>query len=503
MKLAMHCLAAGIALGLAVAPGRAADVFVRLKIVEPPAGKFRVTLGGFIHVENWYLPTQTVDVEGGRQSPWIDLRKWPLHGRLEREGGLAEWPVMKVSLARPGGNEPVRGCALEVQLADKPDEQAVVLEFTERSGSDSIAFLLPHPLREKKAEFETGSQMTARHLEWARKATGGRARRLHNFDLITSIWGHYDPSLARQETETLRLLGFNVMSGAPVSVLRDAGMRTYAATWHLVADPEQSVAEWSKGEAAQIARSMATDDGRWNYEHMAHYVIADEIQTLDFRHVDRGKLDAWFHEYLRHRGETDVSLGRPLASVEYPAQAMYEKTLPRQADLTTRKIAYYAAKFGQWWSVRQLRQTTDLIHKTFAWLPSPMNTETLPSDHSFFNAWGPPHMGMGYRGLDLLAIGQQQAVDVLSAEDWLGLNHMYGPAATWTGAAAFGYFSAILRSGIGDRPVALRGLITPSDDGYLRLKAYTALGQGAKKFLLLDLRSYVHRHRELLVRSPQ
>ena len=161
---------------------------------------------------------------------------------------------------------------------------------------------------------------------------------------------------------------------------------------------------------------------------------------------------------------------------------MYEKTLPRQADLATRKIAYYAAKFGQWWSVRQLRQTSDLIHRTFAGLPSPMKTETLPSDHSFFNAWGPPHMGMGYRGLDLLEIGGQQAVDVLSAEDWLGLNHMYGPGTTWTGAAAFGYFSAILRSGIGDRPVALRGLITPSDDGYLRLKAYTALGQGAKSF---------------------
>ncbi len=476
------CLVLGVALGISAATGRAAEVFVRLKVVDPPAGKFRVTLGGFIHVENWYLPAQTVDVEGGQRSPWIDLRKWPLHRRLDREGGLAEWPAIKLSLARIGAKEPIRGCTFEVQLADKPEEQAVVLVFTERSGSDSIAFLLPHPLREKKGEFETGSQMAARHLAWAKEATGGRARRLHNFDLITSVWGHYDPLLARQATETLRLLGFNVLGGVPVSVLREAGMRTYTATWHLVPDPDRSVVEWNKGEAAQIARSMATDEGRWTYEHMAHYVIADEIQTLDFRGVDRARLNAWFRDYLRRCGESDASLGRPITSIEYPAQAMYEKTLPRQADLTTRKIAYYAAKFGQWWSVRQLRQTSDLIHRTFAGLPSPMKTETLPSDHSFFNAWGPPHMGMGYRGLDLLEIGEQQAVDVLSAEDWLGLNHMYGPGATWTGAAAFGYFSAILRSGIGDRPVALRGLITPSDDGYLRLKAYTALGQGAKSF---------------------
>jgi hypothetical protein len=42
----------------------------------------------------------------------------------------------------------------------------------------------------------------------------------------------------------------------------------------------------------------------------------------------------------------------------------------------------------------------------------------------------------------------------------------------------------IYRSGIGDQPVALRGLITPSDDGYLRLKAYSAIGQGAKSLFM-------------------
>ena len=50
---------------------------------------------------------------------------------------------------------------------------------------------------------------------------------------------------------------------------------------------------------------------------------------------------------------------------------MYEKTLPREADLPTRKIMYYAGKFGQWWSVKQLRQTTDLVKRSFAGLPSP------------------------------------------------------------------------------------------------------------------------------------
>jgi hypothetical protein len=477
------------AFGLGAA--RAADVFVRFKVLEPPGERFRVSAGGFIHVPNWSLPGESVEVAGGQWSRWLDLRKWPLHGRLDREGGLAEWPAMKLTLNRMDGDKPIRGgshdrqeclSSVEVQLADKPDAESVVISFREKGGSNAIAFLLPHPLREKKGEFETGSQMTARHLAWAKAASGGHAPALKKFDVLTSVWGHYDPELARQATETLRLLGFNVMGGVPVPVLRDAGMRTYAATWHLVADPEESVASWKKGEAAQIAKALATPDGKWTYQNMAHYVIADEIQTMDFRKVDRAKLNRWFRDYLRSRGESDQSLGKPMESVEYPAEAMYAKTLPRDADLPTRKVMYYAGKFGQWWSVKQLRQTTDLVRETFRQHGIQMKTETLPSDHSFFNAWGPPHCGMGYRGLDFFEIRAQEAVDVLSAEDWLGLNHMYGPSCTWTGAMAFGYLSAILRSGIGDRNVALRALITPSDDGYLRLKAYSALGQGAKSF---------------------
>jgi len=59
---------------------------------------------------------------------------------------------------------------------------------------------------------------------------------------------------------------------------------------------------------------------------------------------------------------------------------------------------------------------------------------------------------------------------------------MYGPGSTWTGAQTFEYFNAILRSAVTGRRTVLMSLITPSDDLYLRLKAYSALGQGAKAF---------------------
>ncbi len=86
-----------------------------------------------------------------------------------------------------------------------------------------------------------------------------------------------------------------------------------------------------------------------------------------------------------------------------------------------------------------------------------MQTETLPSDHGFFNAWGPPNIGMSASMLDLFEVAGRQAVDQLSAEDWLGLNHMYGPSYTWTGAQSFEYLTAIMRSAIGQRRSSCAG----------------------------------------------
>jgi len=457
-----------------------ADVYMRVKVLDPP-GDYRVTTNAVIHYDPWQTGGASSDAKGGEWSPWFDLTKWNLHGRADRVGGLAEWPAGRVSIARIGDGAPITGCTLQVQLADKPEPTATVIDFTEKSGSATISFLIPHPLREHKDEFERGSDITARELKWAMEASGGRAPNLKNFDILTSVWGHYDPILADQAIQTLKLLGVNVTGGVPVSVMQKYGMKTYTATWHMVPDPEESAAVWAKGDGANIVNAMKTADGKWTNENMAHYVVCDEIQTLGFGGVKPEKLNAWFRDYIRGKGETDATMGKPINSIEYPVKEVRAKTLPRDADLTTRKTMYYAAKFGQWWTVKSLRQTTDLVKGTFKSINLPIKTETLPSDHHFFNAWGAPACGMDPTGLDFFEIGNQAAVDIISTEDWMGLNHMYGPGYTWTGAWAFEYLGAIFRGGIGDRTdVALRGLITPSDDKYLRLKAYSILGQGAK-----------------------
>jgi hypothetical protein len=469
---------------LGAASSGAAGVFARFMVVQPGAATFRLTVGGYCHVEPWHLPTGQIDATGGTWTEWFDASKWPLHGRLDRAGGVAEWPAMRVTVAEKGTRQAIHGCSLKVELADEPSERGVVQSFTEASESDTIAFLLPTPLREHAGEFETGSQMAARHLKWAREAAGGQPVRLKQFTFITALWGHYDPGLARQEIEALKLLGFNVVGNYDPAELQRAGERTYATLWNYSPSPEAEEAAWaSQIKAMHAAAGRAAPGAPASAAQPTHYVISDEVQTLDFRQTDPAALNGWFRQYLRNRGVGDDALGRPIADVEYPAKAMFDKALPRDADLPTRRLMYYAARFGQWWSARQLARSAALIHSS---MPG-MQVETLPSDHGFFNAWGPPHIGMSYRMLDLFEIGAQRSVDQLSAEDWLGLNHMYGPQYTWTGAQSFEYFNAICRSAraeapAGQPPMLQRALITVSDDKYLRLKAFSALGQGVKSF---------------------
>lgn len=457
-----------------------AGIFLRAKVLTPAGGPFRITTGGHLHqfMGTWYLPSVSFDVTAGQWSAWLDITNWPWHGRLNRFGGLAEWPSMKLSVTDLSTGQATNGCQLAVELAEHPYEGSVVISFTEPSASNHVYFLVPNPLQTYASEFETGTQMAARHFAWAQEATCGTSVTLQRFELISILYGLYEPHLAQSALNTLNLLGFNVSQGsAPIQMMRDLGWRLFTTTCVYDPDPDVAAAQWEPAANA-IAAELQTEQGQWKYSMMPHYAISDEITTLDFRGVPAARRDGWFRDYLRAKGVSDTDLPWPIDQVSYPADAMWGTTLPRSSDLPTRRYYYWASKFGQWWSARQLRHTSDLIRGSLPW----MKTETLPASHAFMGAWGAPYVGMGYRNLDLFELCAQQAVDVPAAEDWFGLNYMYWQNYTWSGAQTFECIAAILRSGIGDRPMTLMGLITPSDDEYLRLKAFSALGQGAKKF---------------------
>ena len=173
-------------------------------------------------------------------------------------------------------------CSFDVQLADAPSEDKVVISFSESSEAETICFLIPHPLRKHADEFETGSQMTARHLAWAREAAGSEPHDLKRFDVCTSFSTHYDPGLARKGLEALKLLGFNVVNGAEIPVLREAGVRVLGKTWTFKTDPDEAAREWKEHADGDLARDLATEDGRWKYANMAHFVICDEVMAVGF-----------------------------------------------------------------------------------------------------------------------------------------------------------------------------------------------------------------------------
>jgi len=508
----MVCLllaAAGSA--FAEPPEKPGPVFLRFRVLEPQR-RFVVRIGGWgagmLHVSPWRVPQAYIPEDRAAWkdvsrwlapntwSSWVDLSDRDWHGRLNREGGIAEWPSLGIQLR--GNDETGRvnpavdeitvenanypgKVRIEVQLATAPRETAVVKTFTEEGHYGQIAFLLPTPLDKHLDEFETGTQMTARHRQWAEEVTSGQPVTLQHMSVATAIWGHHDPNLCRQDVETLKLLGFNTVNDNRwPEVMREAGVSPWWST-SFEPDPELQQWHWHQFLTRFEQQTESSPDARWRYDNARYVIISDEIKVLDLRNMVPSRLRREFQSYLSKHGVEPAMLGaESMAQIKYPLAAIFESSLPPAgADLRERRLFYWAARFGQWWSVKQLKQKSDLVRKV---LPD-AKTHTLPSDHGFLNAWGTPHIGMSYRLLDLFEIGRQEAVDYIGSEDWLGLNHMYGPASTWTGAQTFEYYTAVLRAGVQhpDRQQVV-AWIMPSDEGFLRLKAFSALAQGAKHF---------------------
>ncbi|MCD6362361.1 MAG: hypothetical protein J7M38_16000 [Armatimonadetes bacterium] len=508
MGLVLLAICAGACAGADESPG---PVFIRLRVLDPQR-RFVVRIGGWgagmLHVSPWRVPQAYIPADRkewgdvsrwlapGTWSPWVDLSDRNWHGRLNREGGIAEWPSLGIQLR--GNDETGRVNAaideitvenanwpghvrVEVQLATAAREDAVVKTFTEQGDYGQVVFLLPTPLTEHIDEFETGSQMAARHRRWAEEVTGGEPVTLQQMRVATSIWGHYDPALLREEIQTLKLLGFNAVNdGRWPGVLREMGV---VGWWRTGFEPDPELQQWHWRQFLDRVEPQleADENRRWLYDNAPWVIVSDEIRVLSLDRMVPATLRREFQRFLTSHHVEAGELGfEKMSKVKYPLEAIFEaKAPPRDAPLTGKRLFYWAARFGQWWSVRQLAARTALVKKAFP----QAKTHTLPTDHGFLNAWGGQWLGMSYRLLDLFKLGRQHAVDYLGSEDWLGLNHMYGPGSTWTGAQTFEYFTTILGAGITkpDRQQIV-AWITPSDEGFLRLKAFGALAQGAKHF---------------------
>src|SRR5438105_9105092 len=197
------------------------DVFVRFQLLAPADAPWFVKVGGYIHNDPWHLPDAkwpkdadknlSKRVAPGEFSAWFDLGAHAgkrLHGRLNRAGGIAEFPNVTLEFVGGGTNPAYR---VVIELATAPEDAAVVKRMEESFQGNKTSFLVSSALRADAESLETASQMTARHLAWARAASGGRRASPTNLWVQTQFWAAQRPELDLQEAEAVWLLGFNLV----------------------------------------------------------------------------------------------------------------------------------------------------------------------------------------------------------------------------------------------------------------------------------------------------
>lgn len=485
-------LVLGAAIWAAATDAQAAGVYVRFRLTLPTEVQYHVRLGGYIHKPNWYLPRAVIPagadkdknkrIKSGISTDWFDLKKHfgkALHGRLNRAGGVAEFPNVTAQIITEPSAKRLR---LVIELATAPDEASVIKKFEETFNGDLTSFLVSPDLKKDAKDLETAAQMTARRLRWATAATGGRRTSPIHHIIQTSFWGPQRPELNVQEARTLWLLGFNLVGGQQPEV-RDAypkALRVPGHTHHVQFGPAATQTSIDKLIQQHAARQKTV------LEAGVPYGFADEIAARPLIGKS-AQARAHFHAWLAARnippGNLGVAILGDVVPLETPAAFKEAEKLNPSA---ARRIFYYTSRFRQEAGTQRIRWHTEAFHRHF---PKGPITSTLVADHPYFGGTG---LGMGFHqpdsawgnwtlALDWFDLARAQAVDLIGIEDWMGLQYMYGPGYTWEGFQLMGFQASMMRSG-GRGQTPIISWITPSDETNLRLKSFSSLAQGAKHF---------------------
>jgi hypothetical protein len=462
-------------------------VFVRFKLLEPTETTYYVQIGAYIHVEPWTLPgavwpagadsDRAKRVGSGAFTEWFDLGKYAgakLHGRLQRAGGVAEFPNITADFVT-STDSPTRKVVIE--LATAPDARAVVKRFDESFTGSLTSFLVSPRLAADKDSLETASQMTGRRLTWAREASGGTRVSPSQLIVQTSFWNPQRPELNLQEAEVLWLLGFNVVNRWPEVRAKYEFVDPGGHHW---AKFEPNLAREDIDNQIRPAAQATRPSPRPTLFNFSDEITAPAIgnDAAALRH---------FHGWLQAQNVRPADLGVKALDDVVPIESpdVLGQRQPQDPKAANR-IFYYTARFRQAAATERLRWLTESFHRYAA---ANILTSSLVADHPYFADSGlgmgmdDPNMAWGGHplSLDWFDLTRQRAVDVIGIEDWMGLQYMYGPRYTWEGFQLMGFQAAMFRSGSrGRQPII--AWITPSDATNLVLKTSSALAQGAKHF---------------------
>ncbi len=476
---------APVAALLLVANVFADDLYARFNLLAPPDTHYSLQLGGFIHKTPWRLPRarfpkdKTQQFQSGVPTPWFDIKAWAedkLHGQQHRSGGMAEFPNVTVDITTANG---ATNLELVVELATARDSGAVKKRWQESFTGTQTSFLVSPNLARDADLLENATEMTERRLGWAREATGGKRVSPEHHIIQTSLWSSQRPELNLKEAEILWLLGFNVLGNAHKPIPEKYGFRLPGHTHRVAFGPgatRDEIDALMKGHAAKQRHTLA--DG-------VPYGFSDEIAARP-RIGDNAQARKHLAEWLKAHAIDPKSLGvealEDVVPIETP-DVLRERM--KTDGGAARRVFYYTSRFRQLAATQRIRWHTESFHRHFG--DGPVTT-ALVADHPYFGGTG---LGMGMKpdmcwgdhalALDWFDLAYRGAVDMIGIEDWMGLQYMYGPNATWEGFQLMGFQAAIMRSGA-CQDVPIIAWITPSDETNLRLKSASALCQGAKHF---------------------
>jgi hypothetical protein len=470
----------------------AGGVFVRFKLVAPAKTAWYVRLGGYIHKSPWYLPkgvwptgadkNKSARIAAGEFTPWLDFTAYAgkrFHGRMNRSGGVAEFPNATVDFLT---DKPSDKRSIVIEIATKPSPDAVVKRLTESFIGSLTSFLISPDPKTDAASYETASQMTARRLAWAKKATGGKRVSPKNLIIQTSFWSPQRSELNLKEAEILWLLGFNIVGNQRPEMTEKFAIRKPAHTHRVLLGPSATREKIDESIKTQAERSKE------KFAPGVPFGFSDEIVCRPPIGTDKQAL-AHFRKWLAINNIRPADLGvKGLGDVVPLETPEALKAAMKVNEPAARRVFYYTSRFRQRAASERLKWNTDAVHKYFG---GELLTSTLVADHPYFSGSG---LGMGmtpnptWGGSPLAAdwfdIARSGAVDMIGIEDWMGLQYMYGPNTTWEGFQLMGFQAAIFRSGSRGRYNSIPTIawITPSDETNLRLKTASALCQGAKHF---------------------
>ncbi|MCM8817028.1 MAG: hypothetical protein NC913_05910 [Candidatus Omnitrophica bacterium] len=459
-------------------------------MTEPSNAKYFVKIGGYIHIPNWYIPVAYIPgdatrdasywIKAGNFTPWFDLKKHAgnsLHGRLNRAGGVAEFPNITAEFITDINAENRK---VVIELSTFPDEESIVKRFEESFTGSLTSFLVSPYLKKDADHLEIANQMTQRRLSWAYQVTQGKRYSPEKLIIQTSFWAPQRSELNLKEAEVLWLLGFNTVGNQMKEVREKYGFKSPG---HLWADFSPGITkEEIEAQVKKVAQS---------YEKLGYVVdkgsvfnFSDEVTCPEIKNNKVALMN--FHNFLKQQKVQPEDLGvkkiEDVIPIENPQQL---KEAQKKNLKAANRIFYYTSRFRQISTNERFRWLTEAVHK---YINKDVFTSTLVADHPYFAGTG-LGMGMGPNpawgstplACDWFAMARDMVVDMAGIEDWMGLQYMYGPNWTWEGFQLMGFQAAIFRSGSNGK-IPIMAWITPSNEINLRLKTASALCQGAKHF---------------------